>query len=297
MTENCDDFEIGNDKEYPVEGTAAVQAVKAGKRKKRRNNKIKITEYADHVDVINEKHEPSEDKKPLEELMNEGEKPDIPPPDLPEMPKEPTFMPVPDITEPPPPEGVPQEIRMGSMGNVSAVGEGVSTDVRIKIDGLSGSGIMYEIAEELYMKEKMQSEIEAYSRPPFKKVFDESNTSALDREAKNRTRRLAEAALAASSKEPAFLPDDVYSNLNKPINTKTAFLLQLVFMLPVVNIVTALYFAFFKNTNINIRNFSRGVVIWAAVFMTLLFVYLALFYVSAPGNRPQLAWAESFFAI
>lgn len=297
MTENCDDFEIGNDKEYPVEGTAAVQAVRTGKRKKRRNNKMMITEYADHADEMNEVHEPVEENKPLEELMNEGENPEIPVPDFPEIPKEPTFMPAPDITEPPPPEGVPPEIRVGSTGSVTAMGEGVSTDVRIRIDGLSGSGIMYEIAEELYMKEKMQSEIEAYSQPPFKKVFDESNTSALDREAKNRTRRLAEAALAASTKEPAFLPDDGYSETNKPIDTRTAFLLQLVFMIPVVNIVTALYFAFFKNTNKNIRSFSRGIVIWAAVFMALLFVYFALFYVLSPVNRTQFTWAESFFRI
>ena len=53
----------------------------------------------------------------------------------------------------------------------------------------AASGIVYEIAEELYCREKTAAEIEALCQPPFRKVFDSQRMEQLDRQATEETRR------------------------------------------------------------------------------------------------------------
>lgn len=123
------------------------------------------------------------------------------------------------------------------------------------------SGIMYEVAEELYRREKTASEIEALCRPPFKKVFDEKRLEELNRQATERTRILVSSAAGSGRTD---------------LTTGKAFLMQLLLFVPIVNIISAIFLSFGKNTNLNIRAYARAFMIWCMILMTVALIYLLI---------------------
>ncbi len=73
-----------------------------------------------------------------------------------------------------------------------------------------------------------------------------------------------------------FKPD----KLIRPLKMWEYFLLILIWLIPIVNIVTFLVLSFKNDTNINYRNFSRASLVWilfsivaAAVLITILYIY------------------------
>lgn len=110
------------------------------------------------------------------------------------------------------------------------------------------SGILYEIADELYRNEQTAARLTAEEPPPFKKSFDRKHH------------------------EKHFVKTD--ESIRKPINTALAFLIQLMLLIPIFNVIFALYFAFHKNTNINVKSYSRAFLILCLVFTTVFIVSL-----------------------
>lgn len=147
------------------------------------------------------------------------------------------------------------------------------------------SGILYEIAEELYRKEKTASEIEALCQPPFKKVFDEKQIERLDRQVKKDTLRLVASAKEDSVRTPV---KDSVPNEEKPISTAKALIVQFLLFVPVINIAAAFIFSFKKGINKSIRAYGRGFLIWLACFMTGALVWFAAVYFTNPANYASL---------
>ncbi len=50
-----------------------------------------------------------------------------------------------------------------------------------------------------------------------------------------------------------------------PFSTGGFFLVQLVLMIPVVNLILLLIFAFSGSTNVNLQNYSKAMLIWALI--------------------------------
>ena len=162
----------------------------------------------------------------------------------------------------------------------------------------AASGIVYEIAEELYRKEKTASEIEALCQPPFKKVFSEKQIEELNRQAEEKTRTLVSSTVEPPKKEVE--PETIQQiaeppKENNPISTAKAFALQLALFVPIVNIITALLFAFRKNSNLNMKAYSRAFCIWCVIIMTALLVCLSVLYFSAPIHSTALIRLENLF--
>ncbi len=57
------------------------------------------------------------------------------------------------------------------------------------------------------------------------------------------------------------MPDDRMA----PFSTGGFFLVQLALMIPVVNLILLLIFAFAGSVNINLQNYSRAILIWMLV--------------------------------
>lgn len=290
MQLNCDE----NSANYPVNGTSALEAEETpeslpykGKKKSRRKNKKNAVTYALETEIaepeikaviktdenISEKSAEQESAELQQPLPLQAE-----PTAVPEIKTEPLPAPEAKPTEPQP------EITRPPVSSANEVfGGSIRTDVQPeKETPLSdSSGIVYEIAEELYRKEKTQAELEALCHPPFTKVFTQKQKDTLDREAEERTRRLVSAAALAQAKEPVFLPDGLYEEADKPISTAAAFLIQLIMLIPVVNIAVAIILSFTGNTNRNIRAYTRGFLMWSVLFTLALLAYLAVYYINA----------------
>lgn len=147
---------------------------------------------------------------------------------------------------------------------------------------LSCSGIIYEIAEELYVREKTASELEALFDPPFHKNFSSEELADLDRHSEENARTIA-----------AGRNDSVFGKRaagTRPITTSTAFILQSVMLVPILNIVAALFLAFRSDGSINIKAYCRAFLIWAAIIMTSALIFFAWSYYSVSSDRPQLVW-------
>lgn len=113
-------------------------------------------------------------------------------------------------------------------------------------------GVVYEVAEELYFREKEAMENSAYEEPPFHRVFDEQGIEKLDEEyyerkygkkRRHRRNRAASGELTAAK----------------------AFLMQLVFMVPVINIITAASISFRKEASRELKAYSRALAIWSVI--------------------------------
>ncbi len=152
--------------------------------------------------------------------------------------------------------------------------EGIVTDA-VPPDAADRSrGLLYEIAEELYIREKTAAELEALARPPFQKVFDRSDTASLDREAARRTKRLIEKA-GENAPSPTFLPEAVYEENARPLGTIQAFAAELLLMLPLIGIAAAIVFSLNPRINKNLRSLSRAYLILAAIVITAAAVFFA----------------------
>lgn len=283
----------------PVDGTSAIEAmeengriIQTGKKKSRRKNKRNAVTY----DKEQEKTAPiileSKEERPLEALLEENDDGSTElPAELPlEFPsagtkEQPTEKPDPPSTEP------PLKLRRRDADPEQQLGEGLRTDAMGRNSAAAqlpdDSGIIYEIAEELYRRERTLADLEALCQPPFHKVFTEGQTESLDRQAHERTEQLLTAA-GASVREPAFLPDGIIEPNEKPIGTSSAFLFQILLMIPLVNVIAAIFLAFGRNTNLNLRAYSRGFIILTVIFMTGLLVYFGIFYFTSPFGRSQL---------
>ena len=143
------------------------------------------------------------------------------------------------------------------------------------------SGIIYEIAEELYKKEKTASEIEALCQPPFKKVFDRKQIEQLERQAEEKTRRML---LSTTDETEHGEKTAGFVKEYKPLSTAKAFFTQLLLLLPLVNIVTALVFSFGKKTDPNIRAYNRAFLIWTTIALLSALGFFAYDYFRLHGN-------------
>ncbi len=267
------------------------------KRNRKKNKRNNITKINPSIILEDEAKTPAEnpDKMP-QEFKPEMEPPK---PSVPEITAVPPEQPSETTSPPPQPEIIPQnpEPQRDSVVDTISDIERVSHNNELpKIDNKrklpEASGIIYEIAEELYLKEKTESEIEALCQPPFKKVFSEKQLKQLDEQAKERARNLVSSTV--TEPEPKSVPPEKRepiteiniseNNQNKSITTAGAFLLQLSLFVPIVNIITAIFFSFGKTQNTNIRSYTRAFLIWCIIFMTAALVYLSIFYFTSPSN-------------
>ena len=289
-------MQSGSDKNFegfPVDGSSALEAVSSAapsgrKKKSRRKNKKNAVTYALALETETQEPEVNGVIK-TDEDTSEGTVENI---SAQEEKKQEISPAEPDKAEP----EISPEIKKPTVSSAKEVfGGSVRTDVQLEKEDPSavpdGSGIVYEVAEELYRREKTQAELEALCHPPFTKVFTEKQKVTLDREAEERTRRLVSAAAEAQAKEPAFLPDGLYEESDKPISTATAFLLEFVMLIPILNVIAAIIYSFMGKTNKNIRAFSRGFLIWSVLTMLAVSAYLAVYFINSQiqtGNTELL---------
>lgn len=166
-----------------------------------------------------------------------------------------------------PPLSTPEEVFSGS------VRTDIALDKNEHKEGSEGSGIIYEIAEELYLREKTLARLEALCAPPFEKRFTSSQKNTLDDEADERLDRLTRAA-AKKQRTLTFLPEGTFEEENKPISTLQAFILQFVMLIPALNIIFAGVLLLLPHTNQSIRSFCRALLIWSGIVLLILFIYL-----------------------
>ena len=254
----CDEIKAGQEHSGSADSTAAVKRTRITGRKKiqRKQSKPLRIDENDSVEYIGITEKNEEYDRPLERLMclsdEEKEKPAVNDPGRPA-----------PVSEP---ETVKPEI----------VAEGFSSDAKPSdSSALNGAahGLIYEIAEELYVREKTAAELEALAKPPFKRVFDGHSAESLDMEAHRRTRSLI-AAASENTSSPTFLPEAVYEENSLPLGTSQALAAELVMLVPVVNIIFAAVISFSKRANKNLRSLARAfliitgfAVIGAAVFL------------------------------
>lgn len=155
------------------------------------------------------------------------------------------------------------------------------------------SGIIYEIAEELYLREKTEAEIEALCQPPFKKVFSEKQLRQLDEQAREKAKIMVSSAITESTQlsDKSEIPQTVSDNTksddkhSKSISTAKAFLLQLILLIPLANIIFAFAFSFGKTSNNNIKAYSRAFLIWSLILIILSCILIAFMYFSNPTTK------------
>lgn len=82
------------------------------------------------------------------------------------------------------------------------------------------------------------------------------------------------------------MTEDRYS----PFSTGGFFLVQLALMIPFVNLILLLVFAFSGSTNVNLQNYSRAMLIWALIGIGIAILATA-FGVLAAGSLG--GWLES----
>ena len=96
----------------------------------------------------------------------------------------------------------------------------------------------------------------------------------MNRQVKARTRRLI-AAAGESSYTPTFLPEAVYEDCSRPMETKQALLAELLLLIPVFNVAAAIYFAVNPSVNRNLRSISRAFLILVGIVLTVFGGFLA----------------------
>lgn len=245
---------------YPSDGNAALRSdVPKGKKKSRRKNKKNVVTYALEIetDASPEITEPQQPK--------------------PEIPAE-----VPLVPEKSPPAALPEKPPL-------VLGEGIETDIPTEQQGAGkASGIVYELAEELYRREKTMTELEALCQPPFHKQFTPAQQDRLDRESEERTGRLLAAAAKAAVKEPVFLPDRESDETEKALSVPEVFLMQLILLLPVVNVIAASVWAFSGRSDRNRRSFGRAFLLWTGIVLTAVLLFVSFRYVQSAFLSPDM---------
>lgn len=72
-------------------------------------------------------------------------------------------------------------------------------------------------------------------------------------------------------------------NISAPLSTASFFIMQIIFFIPIVNIIFLLIWSFKKNINANQKAFSRSILIWLLIILILLsFSLLALIILHYP---------------
>lgn len=175
-------------------------------------------------------------------------------------------------------------------------GEGITTEVEPEekpVPVPQTEGIVYEIAEDLYRREKTQAELEALCQPPFHKKFTDGEKYELDRESEEQTRHLLNSAREQIG-EPAFLPEGLYDERDKPISTAAAFRMMIFLLIPGVNIIAAVYYSFASAANRNKRAMSRAFLLGSLLVMSVLLIMLTVYYVRSelrtPGSDLLAVW-------
>ncbi len=164
------------------------------------------------------------------------------------------------------------------------------------------SGIIYEIAEELYRQEKTATEIEALCRPPFKKVFDPRQIEELNRQALEQMRVIVSDASAGQAEVSAPVPDEKQDGREaagnavpevpremRSVSTATAFLLQLLLFIPGINMIAAILFSFVKGVNMNIKAYTRAFIIWNVILFSAALTMFIIYFFSSADNRETIA--------
>ena len=71
----------------------------------------------------------------------------------------------------------------------------------------------------------------------------------------------------------------------KPLSTATFFFLQVLFSIPVVNLVFILYWSIKKDINENLKSYARSMLIWAVIFFVILvFAFLTFIFMRYPHH-------------
>lgn len=228
-------------------------SIKGRKIRRVENKPIKIEdEDVEYIGI--EKTEETADEQP--EMIIESDEPS----------HEPEKRDKPVITEPdrPIPISEPEPFR------TDIISDGVTSDVMTGAKKINeGKGLIYEIAEELYIKEKTISELESLIKPPFHKNFDTERTEELDEQAGKRIKKLVSAA-GETDKTPTFLPEPIYEECASPLETKQALLAELIFLVPLVNIAVSVFMVMNPSVNKNIKSMCRAFLIITGIIMVLL---------------------------
>lgn len=256
---------------------------KRNRKKNKRNNITRIN------DAVNIEPPPSAAESP--DKMPQEFKPEIEAPqNVPEMPQESVPPEKPEI--PNPPTEQPKDIQTDTLSEIERVSKNSELPKPDNKHTLpDSSGIVYEVAEKLYVKEKTASEIEALCQPPFKKVFSEKQIRQLDEQAKEKARTLVSSTVTEPEPEIKTKIENISVQeennklQNKPVTTAGAFLLQLVLLIPIVNIAAAMFFSFGKNANFNIKSYTRAFLMWCVIAMTAALIFFSVMYFSDPTHR------------
>ncbi len=79
-------------------------------------------------------------------------------------------------------------------------------------------------------------------------------------------------------------------NKNTPFSTGGFFLVQLVMMIPFVNLILLLVFAFSGSMNVNLQNYSKAILIWMLIGVGIALIVGVIGAVVAGGLG---VWVES----
>ena len=115
-------------------------------------------------------------------------------------------------------------------------------------------GIVYDVAEELYIRERTRMDIESLCHP-LSEIRSEFNKDE-------------------KKPEPP----------QKTLSTAKAVVLQLLFLLPVVNILSAIVLSFVPLADKSIRSYARGYIILSSVFLTAALIYFVFSYFNYPDS-------------
>ncbi len=128
-------------------------------------------------------------------------------------------------------------------------------------------GIIYEVAEMLYLKETAEAKIK--EEPPFHKELSESDKAVIEQNAEKQ-----------NTEEKHITKKNTEHIKNLSVKTSGAFWFLLTMFIPVVNLIVDLVFIVNKKSNPNYRSFAKANFIWfglavgiiggtAALLMTL----------------------------
>lgn len=146
------------------------------------------------------------------------------------------------------------------------------------------SGIVYDVAEEIYRRERTRAEIEALEQPPFRKVFDRDTLKSLNAQAEEQTRKLYSVKYHPVSSEEHPEAETEPEQPKRGFNTVKALALQILFLIPLVNIFSAMALSFGSNTDKCVRAYARGYMIISSVFISAALGYVIFNTLSNPDN-------------
>ena len=73
---------------------------------------------------------------------------------------------------------------------------------------------------------------------------------------------------------------------SKPLTTTNFFFIQILFMIPIINLFFALYWSFKKNINKNLKSYARSNLIWIVITVVLtFFVLLTLLFMNLSSTN------------